>query len=207
MFAGHDILEIETPAGVDSYFGKKPPKLWCVGDPDIVKGRLIGVISARKIDADLALKTSQLLRQLAHLNDVSFVGGWHSPLEEEVLRILSAEAARVIFCLPKSLHRFIPSPEVKNQISEGRVLLLTHCSPRVKRISRDASLRRNLLVMGMSKGLLVLSAPEGSVSLKLALKAISLGKPVFTPPHRMNDGLLSRGALPATIEHIQRVLQ
>lgn len=150
MFAGHDILEIEAPARIDSYFERKPRKLWCVGDPDILKGRLIGIISARKIDADLALKTSQLLKQLVHLSDVSFVSGWHSPLEEEALRILLAETARIIFCLPKSLDKFVPSTEIKKSIARGQTLLVTHCSPNAKRVSRDASLRRNQLVAGLS---------------------------------------------------------
>lgn len=207
MLASYDILEIDTPDSVDSYFERKPRKLWCVGDPDILKGRLIGIISARKIDADLALKTSELLKQLLGLEGVSFISGWHSPLEEEALRILLAEGACVIFCVPKSLDRFVPSLEITSRIGQSRALLLSHCSPRAKRISRDASLRRNQLVAGLGKGLLVLSAPEGSVSLKLAQKAISLGRPVFTPRHRLNDGLLSSGAMPATIENIQRVFR
>lgn len=204
MFDGHAVVEIGPPAGVDSFFTRKPRKLWCVGDPAILKRGVLGVISARKIDRGLASSTSELLRQLALLANFSFMGGWHSPLEEEALRILWVYPVRIIFCLPKDLRRFVPSPEIKNGISEGRLLLLTHCSPRAKRISRDASLRRNLLVAAASQGLLVLAAPAGSQSLKLAQKAISLGRSVFTAEHPMNEELLSSGALPATVENIQR---
>lgn len=205
MFERRDILEIRPPEGVDSFFERKPPKLWCVGDAGILNGKLLGIISARKIDPELALKTSELLKELARLENLSFIGGWHSPLEEEALRILLVHPVRIIFCLPKDLRRFVPAPEVRNRMSEGRLLLLTHCSPKAKRISRDASVRRNLLVAVMAKGLLVLSAPAGSLSLKLAQKAMNLGRPVFTPQHRLNDGLLSSGALPATIENIQGI--
>ncbi len=207
MLAGRDILDIRPPAGVDPFFDRKPQKLWCVGDPAILNGKLLGIISARKIDPDLALKTSQLLKQLASLRNVSFISGWHSPLEEEALNILLSHPVQLIFCVPKSLSRFVPSVDVKNRISQGRALLLTHCSPRAKRISRDASLRRNHLVAGVGKGLLVLSAPAGSLSLRLAQKVIEFGRPVFTLQNRINDGLLSSGALPATVKNIQRFFE
>jgi len=205
MFEGRGILEIRPPEGVDSFFTRKPGKLWCLGDPAILNSKLLGVFSARKIDPELALKTSELLRQLARLENLSFIGGWHSPLEEEALRILLVHQVRIIFCLPKDLRRFVPAPAVRNRIGEGRLLLLTHCSPKARRISRDASLRRNLLVAAVSQGLLVLAAPGGSRSLKLAQKAIRLGRPVFTPQHKMNEGLLASGALPATMENMERL--
>lgn len=207
MFAGHDILEIRPPEGVHCFFERKPPKLWCVGDPAILKGRLLGIISARRIDPDLALKASQLITQLASLEDVSFISGWHSPLEEEALRMLLVQPARVIFCLPKSLDKFVPSEDVKDRVRQGRALLLTHCSPRAKRISRDASLRRNHLVVGLARALLVLSAPEGSASLKLARTAINRGKTVLATEHRINGRLLASDALPATLQNIQTALQ
>jgi predicted Rossmann fold nucleotide-binding protein DprA/Smf involved in DNA uptake len=207
MVQEYEILEIRPPTSLSSFLDGKPKKLWCSGEPGILIGKLLGVISARQIDSDLALKSSRLLKQLACLKEVSFIGGWHSPLEEEALHILSADSARIVFCVSKALHRFVPSLQVKNGINDGRVLLLTHCSPKAKRISRDASLRRNQLVVGMAGALLVLSAPEGSASLKLARSALRQGKPVYTLEHRLNKELLASGALPATLENIQTTLR
>lgn len=146
------------------------------------------------------------MQELASL-DVTLASGWHSPLEEEALNILLTQSTQIIFCLSKSLSKFIPPVEINDLVSQGRALLLTHCSPKAKRISRDASLRRNQLIVSLSKGLLILSAPPGSASLKLAQLAIKRGTPVFTPQHRINDALLSSGALPATTENIQRIFQ
>lgn len=194
------------PAELSSFFDKEPPRLWYAGDPSIMRGTPLGIISARKIEPDLALKSSKLLHQLA-FQERTFISGWHSPLEEEALRILMGGNSRIIFCLSKSLNRFDCSTEIDDLVNTGRALLLTHCSPRARRISRDASLRRNQLVAALATGLLVLSAPTGSASFKLANVAISLGKPVFTPQHRINDGLLACGASAAAVENIQRVFQ
>jgi len=195
---------VVPPAELESTFGKGVPKLWYCGELPLLKSQLLGVVSARRIEPDLALKTADLLGQLAS-GEVTCIGGWHSPLEEEALRVLMRGSARIVFCVAKSLEKFVPSPAIASLVTQGRGLLLTHCSPRARRISRDASLRRNEIVLHLAKGILVLSAPARSASLKLAQAAIALRKPVFAPEHRINDVLLTAGALPATLENISQV--
>ncbi|MFQ5917309.1 MAG: DNA-processing protein DprA [Candidatus Binatia bacterium] len=203
-----EILQDSTlyPAGLDQFFEISPPKLWCIGEPQILKRELLGIISSRKIAPELALTTAKILRQLVPL-EVTFISGWHSFLEKEALNVLLTQQARVIICLAKSLDKFNPSPEISMLIDQGRALLLTHCSPKARRISREASLRRNLLVAGAAKVVLSLSAPEGSASFGLSRLALNLGRAVFTPVHHINESLLACGSLPATRENIQRVLQ
>jgi predicted Rossmann fold nucleotide-binding protein DprA/Smf involved in DNA uptake len=206
MIEGYDICEIESPIRLQSFFERKPAKLWCVGDPTMLNRTLVGIISARQIDSDLPLKTLQLLKQLALLKEACFISGWHSPLEQEALRIIVAQGASIIFCVAKSLNRFVPPVEIKHRVSQGGALLLTHCSPKAKRISREASIRRNELIVGLAKVLLVLSAPDGSASLKLANSALRRGRSVLTIEHRMNNELLAAGAVSATLENIQTAL-
>ena len=204
MVEESEILQIDPPNGLEPFFNGRPPKLWCVGEQRILNGPLLGIVSAREFDQDLATKSAGLLEQLAPVKDIAFIGGWHSPLEKEALRILSANSAQSIFCVPKSLERFTPPREIKNLLRQGQALLLTHCSPQAKRISREGSLRRNQLVMGLSNALLILSAPEASSSLELAKAALRCGKPVLALKNRTNNELLSRGALPASLENIKK---
>jgi predicted Rossmann fold nucleotide-binding protein DprA/Smf involved in DNA uptake len=201
-----DVFEVSPPAHLARSFGGKAPKLWGAGNRAILSRRLLGIISARQIDSDLALKNAQLLKELAFLNELAFVGGWHSPLEEEAFRILLAQMAPIVFCVPKALNRVVLSDDLERRVNQGQILLLTHCSPRAKRISRDASVRRNQLVSSLAAALLVLSAPAGSASLTLAKSALSCGQPVFTPEHRMNRDLLVCGAFPATFERLRAAL-
>jgi predicted Rossmann fold nucleotide-binding protein DprA/Smf involved in DNA uptake len=202
-----EVREIEAPAHLRSFFNGKPPHLWCRGDLTILNHTLLGIISARQVDSDLASECSQLLKQLVFLKDVSFVGGWHSPLEEEALQVLLAQEASIVFCVSKSLDRFVASIELGSRVSQGQALLLTHCSPKAKRITRDASIRCNQLVVELAKALLVLSAPEGSASLNLARSALRQGKTVHTLEHRLNKDLLIAGAVPATLDTIKETLR
>jgi predicted Rossmann fold nucleotide-binding protein DprA/Smf involved in DNA uptake len=202
-----EVREIEAPANLSSFFHGRSPRLWCRGDLTILNHTLLGIISARQVDSDLASECSQLLKQLVFLKDVSFVGGWHSPLEEEALQVLLAQEASIVFCVSKSLDRFVPSIELGSRVSQGQALLLTHCSPKAKRITRDASIRCNQLVVELAKALLVLSAPEGSASLNLARSALRQGKTVHTLEHRLNKDLLIAGAVPATLDTIKEALR
>jgi predicted Rossmann fold nucleotide-binding protein DprA/Smf involved in DNA uptake len=204
---GSEVCEIRAPSNLKSFFHGKRPSLWCRGDLTILDRTLLGIISARQIDSDLALESSELLKKLVFMKDFSFVGGWHSPLEEEALRIVLAQEASIILCVAKSLDRFVPSIEVASRVSQGRALLLTHCSPKAKRITRDASMRRNQLVVELAKALLILSAPEGSASLNLARSALRQGKTVHTLEHRLNKDLLIAGAVPATADKIKEALR
>ena len=207
MVPNFEISAIEPPAALARFFRGKPPRLWSLGNPAIVGRPLLGIISARQIDSDLAAESSQLLKGLASLKEVAFIGGWHSPLEEEALRIVLDHDAALVFCLSKSLDRFKPSGEIQSRLSEGNALLLTHCSPRAKRISREASIRRNQLVAGLASVLMVLSAPAGSNSLNLAKSALRHGKRVYAPDHPMNKELLACGGLPATSDSIRAALE
>jgi predicted Rossmann fold nucleotide-binding protein DprA/Smf involved in DNA uptake len=191
-------------AELKSTYGKGVPKLWYCGEVSLLKSQLLGVVSARAIEPDLALKTAELLEQLTPIS-LTFIGGWHSPLEEEALRVLLRAQARIVCCIAKSLERFVPSEDISSIVVGGRGLLLTHCSPRARRISRDASLKRNEVFLNLAKALLVLSAPPRSASAKLAEVALKLSKPVFAIEHRINEELLTSGAAPATFENISQV--
>lgn len=206
MVQSSDIQEIIPSAGLEGFFRGRPPKLWGVGNAAILVAPLLGIISARQVNSDLALISSQLLEQLASLNGAAFIGGWHSSLEKEALQILLTKTVPIVFCIPKALNRFVPTVDVDNRVSQGQALLLTHCSPKVKRISRDASIHRNQLVIGLATALLVLSAPPGSVSLELAKSALRRGKPVLTPEHRVNKELFKCEGLPATIDNVRAAL-
>jgi predicted Rossmann fold nucleotide-binding protein DprA/Smf involved in DNA uptake len=206
MVREYEISEITPPKGLETFFNGKAQKLWGVGNPAILNSRRLGILSARQIDSDLALKSSQLIKELPSLKGVAFVSGWHAPLEEEALRILINHGAQLVFCVSKSLNRFIPPAGLRGRVENRGALLLTHCSPKAKRISRDASIRRNELVTGLATALLVLSAPPGSASLDIAKSALRRGKPVFTPRLHINNDLLACGALPATLETVRAAL-
>jgi len=207
MITHLEVFEISTPGDLAGFFRGKRPQLWGVGNCEILTRPLLGIVSARQINHDLAIKSDELMKQLAILRQVAFISGWHSQLEKQSLRLLLSHKASLVLCLAKALDRFKASGEVGERVGAGKALLLTHCSPRAKRISRDASVRRNELVIGLAAAVLVLSAPEGSASLNLARAALDAQKPVFTLDHHLNRKLLASSGSVATFESICAALR
>ena len=206
MVQGFELSDMMAPAERGSFFRGKSPRLWAFGCTQILQGRLLGIISARAVDAELASQSARIVRQTASLSEVSFVSGWHSRLEQEALRVVLERNAALVFCVSKALDRFKPGGALESHLAAGKALLLTHCSPRAKRITREASLRRNELVLALARAVLVLSAPPASSSLQLARSALHAGKVVLTPEHPTNKGLLECGAVTATVESIRNAL-
>ena len=207
MIQASDISKIVLPARVNLFSKSQPRALSAVGNAQILRRPLLALISSRQSEGDLAASSLQLIRQLAASRNISFISGWHSLLEQECLRIVLAEQAALVFCTSKALDRFKPSGKLKELVDQNKALLLTHCTPNAKRMSRGASIRRNELVIELAAVLLVLSAPEGSASLNLARAALNAGKPVFTIDHHMNRKLLDCGASLASSDSIDTALR
>ena len=207
MIQASDISQILLPARVNLFSKRQPRALWAVGNAQILRRPLLALISARQIDGNVATISLQLLKQLTASKTIGFISGWHSPLEQECLRVVLTEEASLVFCTSKALDRFKPSAELKERVVQNKALLLTHCTPNAKRISRGASIRRNELVIELASVLLVLSAPEGSESLNLARAALDAGKPVFTLDHHMNRKLLGCSASIASFDSISTALR
>jgi predicted Rossmann fold nucleotide-binding protein DprA/Smf involved in DNA uptake len=207
MIQASDISKIVLPARVNLLSKGQPRELWAVGNAQILRRPLLALISARQIECDLAVISLQIMQQLTASKNISFISGWHSQLEQKCLRIVLAEQAALVFCTAKALDRFKPSEKLKELVDQNKALLLTHCTPNAKRMSRGASIRRNELVIALAAVLLVPSAPEGSESLNLARAAVNARKPVFTVDHHMNRKLLDCGASVASSDSIATALR
>lgn len=207
MIQASHISKIVLPRHADLILRGQTRGVWGVGNAEILRRPLLALISARQIDRDLELMSLELIRRLAASRNISFISGWHSQLEQECLRILLTKQASLVFCTSKALERFKPSAELSQLVAQNNGLLLTHCTPNAKRISREASIRRNELVVTLAAALLVLSAPEGSASLNLARAALVAQKPVFTLNHHLNRKLLASSGSVATFESICAVLR
>ncbi|HEX7228825.1 MAG TPA: hypothetical protein VF452_00415, partial [Candidatus Binatia bacterium] len=133
MIQAADISKIVLPPRVNLFSKAQPRALWAVGDAQIVRRPLLGIVSARQVDPDLALKSDELVKQLAILNRVGFIGGWHSQLETQSLRLLLSQKASLVVCLAKALDRFKPSAELEELVSQNKALVLSHCTPNAKR--------------------------------------------------------------------------
>lgn len=76
------------------------------------------------------------------------ISGFHSPVEQECLRILLRGKQPIIICLARSLYSKTP-PEWEKPLADNRLLILS-AFPTEKRVTTDLAQRRNEIVAALA---------------------------------------------------------
>lgn len=98
------------------------------------------------------------------------VGGFHSPVEKECLRILLRGSQPIIICPARTLPQRIP-PEWRQPLADGRLLILSGFSAGEKRITTELAIRRNEFVAALADELWFAHITPGGQMDKLAQAA------------------------------------
>ena len=77
------------------------------------------------------------------------ISGFHSPVEQECLRILLRGTQPIIICPARALPQRIP-PEWRTALTAGRLLLLSGFTSAEKRITTELATRRNTLAAALA---------------------------------------------------------
>ena len=184
--------------------GEAPVAL--LGDPGILKGRLIGFFCSVRCPGDVILKTFDLARSLRDA-DVTVVGGFQSPMEREFLDLLLRGSARVIVCPARGLGRMRIPGDWKEPIGDGRLVILSFFDDRVRRPTAATAAERNVRVAALSDILLIAHAEIGGKTEALCRDAIGDGKPVFALASDDNAHLFEQGARPVDADDLGVLIQ
>ena len=89
--------------------------------------------------------------QAAHWRDAGrcIISGFHSPVEQECLRILLRGTPPIILCPARVLPTRIPA-EWQTPLTEGRLLILSGFTAAEKRVTTELAARRNALVAALA---------------------------------------------------------
>lgn len=98
------------------------------------------------------------------------VGGFHSPVEKECLRILLRGTQPIIVCPARSLPRRVP-PAWRQALAEGRLLVLSAFADDEDRITTALAVRRNLFVADLADELWFAHVTPGGQLDQLATRA------------------------------------
>jgi predicted Rossmann fold nucleotide-binding protein DprA/Smf involved in DNA uptake len=77
------------------------------------------------------------------------ISGFHSPVEQECLRILLRGTPPIILCPARALPQRIPA-EWQTPLAEGRLLILSGFTAAEKRVTTELAARRNALVAALA---------------------------------------------------------
>jgi predicted Rossmann fold nucleotide-binding protein DprA/Smf involved in DNA uptake len=182
------------PSALRDWLGPTCPRhLSFRGQLTLLERDPVALFCSRKCPGNLVLQTYDLAGQWRD-RGVTVIGGFHSPMEQECLRILLKSPHPVILCPARSLPRRVPA-EWKRPLAEGRLLLLSGFPASTHRATVQTAEKRNRVVAALAGGVFVAHAEPASHSEVLCREIIDRGKPLYTLSDDRNRNLLAMGAV------------
>jgi predicted Rossmann fold nucleotide-binding protein DprA/Smf involved in DNA uptake len=181
-----------------------PAQLYAMGNPDILKRRLLGLICSIKCPGSIILNTFDTIRALRDAG-VTMVGGFLSPMEGDCLDILLRGKEPIILCPARRLTGLRLGNEARKAINEDRLLVLSPFADDIRHTTAAQAVKRNNLVAALADALFVpYAAPEGKTwtTVHTALKR---NQPVYTFDVEDNAALLAAG-VKSIEQHMEKIL-
>jgi len=178
-----------------------PPCLYAMGEPSILRHRLLGLICSIQCPGSIVIQTFDATRALRDAG-VVVVGGFHSPMEQECLDILLRGQQPVILCAAKGLAGLRIGRQARRAVQEGRLLALSPFAKSVRRTTAAQAVQRNSLVAALAHAAWAPYAAPGGKTETLCRKIIAIRQSLFTVDAPENANLLALGAKSPVVEEL-----
>jgi predicted Rossmann fold nucleotide-binding protein DprA/Smf involved in DNA uptake len=165
--------------------------LWAYGSIDVITKSLIGLFCSSQCPGSIVLKTFDAITKMRDEGQV-LIGGFHSVMEWECLRILLRGRQPVIWVPARSIVGMRLKPELKPAFKDGRLLILSPFAPTPANARVTAALahKRNRFVAALADRIFVPHAAPGSRTLQHCLELSSTATQILTIGDSHNEALL-----------------
>lgn len=190
--------DVPYPAALSRYLGQDgPSSIAALGNLETLKYNKLALFCSIRCPAKLILQTQDLAQELAN-GGVTVIGGFHSPVEKECLRVLLRGPQPLIICPARSLKRMKMQAEWRKALDEGRLLFLSPFPDNRHRSDIQMSLYRNRFVAALADQVFIPYAGPSSKTEQFCREILAWNKPVHTFSHTSNENLITLGARPLT---------
>lgn len=174
-----------------------PETLWARGNTALLERQDTrwAIFCSSQCPAEIILKAHELAQQFLK-SQIPTIGGYHSPVEEECLRVLLRGTQPIIICPPRNIENMRLKSEWQRGISENRLLILSRFDSKYRRSTATLASQRNAFVAALADKILIAHAAEGSQTLEFAQVVSEWDKPLFTFDTEANKPILQLGARP-----------
>lgn len=138
------------PALLRARLGENAPaELTVLGDASLLRTRRTALFCSARTPGDAILRTHDAARRMRD-DGVTVISGFHSPIEEECLRILLRGRQPVIACPARAIEMMRIPTIFRAAFEVGRMLFLSPFIQRPVRITKDSAVRRNEVVAALA---------------------------------------------------------
>jgi predicted Rossmann fold nucleotide-binding protein DprA/Smf involved in DNA uptake len=192
--------ERDYPKSLVSFLGSDAPRtIWALGNREILNHQKVGFFCSSKCPGDLIIKTYDLAKKWRD-DEVTVIGGFHSPMEQECLTILLRGKQSVIVCPARGIENMRLKAEYKTPLAENRLLFLSPFPRKEKRMTADLALARNRLVAALADEIFVAHAAESGKIEAFCCELAARGKSLTTLESDANANLIALGVRPLNFE-------
>ena len=147
-----------------------------VGNKQLLENYKIAFLCSRKCPADIILKSYDWAIEQRE-KGVCVISGFHSKIEKDVLHYLLKGTQPIILALARGLKKRL-EPELRDALSEKRLLIVTPFDEKIRRVTRETANQRNRLMAELANEIFVAYAlPSGSIE-KLITDISHTGKTI-----------------------------
>ena len=140
----------DYPSVLRSRLGENAPaELTVLGDPSLLRLRRTALFCSARTPGDAILRAHDAARRMRD-DGVTVISGFHSPIEEECLRILLRGRQPVIICPGRAIEAMRIPKDLRAAFDTGRVLFLSPFTRQSNRITKESALRRNEVVAALA---------------------------------------------------------
>lgn len=164
-----------------------------LGDPAILARPKLAMFCSVKCPGRLILGAydfAQALRQ----GSWAVVGGFHSPMEKEWLRVLLRGPEALVLCVARPLEGIRVAAEWRAPMEEGRLAIVSSVSGEKRRLTAEGAQDRNRFSAALADACFVAHAAPGGKTEALCREVMGWGKPLYTLDDPANANLLEMGA-------------
>ena len=188
------------PTGLEQYLKTETPEtIWARGNIDLLSGQnatlngdLWALFCSSKCPGEIILKAHDLAQKFREIG-IPTIGGYHSPVEQECLRVLLRGSQPILLCPARSIENMRLKPAWKDALSDERLLILSIFESKDRSTAALAN-QRNAFVAALADKICIAHAAADSKILEFAQRVLAWGKPVFTFETSANDALFQLGA-------------
>lgn len=193
--------DLNYPEQLKGYLKTEAPKIiWGRGNTALLtdrdsalNGDLWALFCSSRCPGQIILKAHELAQQF-RASGTPTIGGYHSSVEKECLRVLLRGSQPIILCPARSIENMRLSPAWKEALAEERLLLLSIFDSKHRRSTAGLASQRNAFVAALADKICIAHASQGSKTLQFAQQVSEWGKPLFTFDTPANRSLFECGA-------------
>lgn len=171
-----------------------PGTLAVIGDAALLDRRLLGLVCSVRCPGSIILAAYDLALALREAG-VPVAGGFHSPMERELLRLLLRGRQPVVIAVARSLAGMRVPAEWRAPIAQGRLAVVSPFgADGLRRTTAAMAQARNRFVAAMAAAVLAVHAAPGGKTEALCREALAWGRPLLALADEHNAALIGLGA-------------